>query len=60
MQFLAAFPHKTKNAHFRLKIADVDRNQEACHMIYIFVRSSLEKVQLCRLHHYRICVTDLG
>ena len=37
------FPDITKTADFRWKNVDVSRIQRACHVIYVFFRSSLGK-----------------
>ena len=44
MQSIYVFLDIAKFADFRLKNADVSRNQGVCHVIHIFFRSSLGKV----------------
>ena len=49
MQFISLFLDITKVADFWWNNADVSRTQGVCHMIYIFLGSSLGKVQLCQV-----------
>ena len=49
MQSIFVFPDVTNVADFRGKSADVSRTQGVCHAIYIFLGSSLGKVQLCQI-----------
>ena len=44
MQSISGFLDITKIADFWLKKADVSRNEEVCHVIYIFFGCSLDKV----------------
>ena len=44
MQSLSVSLDITKSADFRRKNTDVGRNQEVCHVIYVFFGSSLAKV----------------
>ena len=41
---LSIFPDIAKFADFRWKNADISRTQGVCHVIYIFLGSSLSKV----------------
>ena len=48
MYNLSIFFDMAKLADFRRKNADVSRTQGAHHVIYIFLGSSLGKLQLCQ------------
>ena len=44
MQSIPVFPDITKIADCWSRNADVSRNQEVCHVIFVFFGSSLDKV----------------
>ena len=49
MQYLTVFPDMTKIVDFCWNIADDNGAQRLCHVIYIFIESSLSKVELCQV-----------
>ena len=58
MTSILVFPDLTKIHDFRWKNANVTRNQEVCHVIYAFLKSSLRMYNCAKFHQCRICMTD--
>ena len=55
MQSISVFLDIAKFTNFWCKNADANRTQEVCHVIYLFSRSSLGKVELKfhdKFHHF--------
>ena len=50
MEFVSVFPDITKCADFQWKVADFSRTQGVCHVIYINIGSSLDKVYILLPH----------
>ena len=58
MQSMSVFSDIAKFDDFRLKNADLSRNQDLCHMTDIFFGSSPGKDNFAKFHLCRICLTN--